>query len=57
MGLGKDGKIENLFLDLLQLNCADVETIFESMVECLRKQNRYQMYQICWYRWMLYYDW
>lgn len=57
MGMGKDGKIENLFLDLLQLNCADVETIFESMVECLRKQNRYQMYQICWYRWMLYYDW
>ena len=33
----KDGKIENHFLDLLQLNRGDAETIFESVSDCLRE--------------------
>ena len=33
----KDGKIENHFLDLLQLDRGDAETIFESVSDCLRE--------------------
>ena len=33
----KDGKIGNHFLDLLQLNHGDAETIFESVSDCLRE--------------------
>ena len=33
----KDGKIENHFLDLLQLDRGDTETIFESVSDCLRE--------------------
>ena len=33
----KDGKIENHFLDLFQLNRGDDETIFESVSDCLRE--------------------
>ena len=33
----KDGKIENRFPDLLQLNRGDAETIFESVSDCLRE--------------------
>ena len=31
----KDGKIENNFLDLLQLNCGDAKAIFKSVSDCL----------------------
>ena len=53
----KDGKIENHFLDLLQLNRGDTETIFECLRLLTRKWVGYQTYQICRHGWMLYYGW
>ena len=42
----KNGKIENLFLDLLQLHHRDAETIFKTIFECLEK-SKIEMHLIC----------